>query len=194
MSILLLAATDQEIVRDLFPDMNILISGIGMVNTTHALTTHLVNNSSKYNFIINIGIAGSISNRINIGDTVEVIEDSFLELGFNDDSGFNKFNDMCLVDSFKVEPRTQLRKVKAITVNTVNSHPVYIESLPFNKRPEIESMEGATCFFVCQYFNIPCIQIRAISNKVIERNKDNWDMKLAINNLNNEVRNIIDQL
>lgn len=194
MSILLLAATEQEIARDLFPDVNVLISGVGMVNTTHALTTHLLNNSSKYNLIINVGIAGSIGNRINIGDTVEVTEDSFVELGFNDDSGFNKFNDMCLADSFQVDPRTQLRKVKAITVNTVNSHPAYINSLPLNKRPEIESMEGATCFFVCQHFNLSCLQIRSISNKVTERNKDNWDMELAINNLNNEVRDFIDQL
>ena len=194
MSILLLVATEQEIISERFINSDILISGIGMVNTTHILTEHLINNSFKYDLIINIGIAGSISSSINIGDTVEVIEDSFLELGFNDYSGFNKFKNMSLVDSFRVDPITNLRKVKAVTVNTVNSHPKYINSLPHSQRPEIESMEGAACFLVCQRFKVPCLQIRSISNQVAERNKDNWNLELAVTNLNNTVQKIINNL
>ena len=55
-------------------------------------------------------------------------------------------------------------------------------------------MEGAACFMVCEKFEIPCIQIRAISNKVEKRNKENWNLDLAISNLNTEVEKIINFL
>jgi futalosine hydrolase len=45
-------------------------------------------------------------------------------------------------------------------------------------------MEGAAVFYVAQQEKIPALQIRAISNLVEKRNKDNWDIPLAIKNLN----------
>jgi futalosine hydrolase len=55
-------------------------------------------------------------------------------------------------------------------------------------------MEGASVFKVCEEFNVPCMQIRSISNKVEKRNKNNWDLDLAIRNLNIEVEKIISGL
>ena len=55
-------------------------------------------------------------------------------------------------------------------------------------------MEGASVFKVCQQFNVPCIQIRSISNIVEERNREKWDLDLAIRNLNVEVGEIINNL
>ena len=52
-------------------------------------------------------------------------------------------------------------------------------------------MEGAACFMVCNKFEISCMQIRSISNKVEKRNKENWDFPLAIKNLNTAVKQII---
>ena len=45
-------------------------------------------------------------------------------------------------------------------------------------------MEGAAVFRVCNDFNIPCMQIRSVSNFVGERNKKNWNIDLAVKNLN----------
>ena len=47
---------------------------------------------------------------------------------------------------------------------------------------------------VCEQFAIPCIQIRAISNKVEKRNTENWNLDLAISNLNTEAEKIIEFL
>ena len=47
---------------------------------------------------------------------------------------------------------------------------------------------------VCEEFNIPCMQIRSISNKIEKRNRENWDLDLAIINLNVEVEKIINNL
>ena len=55
-------------------------------------------------------------------------------------------------------------------------------------------MEGAAVFKVCNEFSVPCIQIRAISNNVEKRNKENWNMPLAIRNLNKQVAKIIMEL
>jgi futalosine hydrolase len=45
-------------------------------------------------------------------------------------------------------------------------------------------MEGAAFFYVCRQLNVPCIQIRAVSNYVEKRNRDAWNIPLAIKNLN----------
>ena len=60
MEILLVAATEQEIDRSLFADNSILISAVGMVNTTLNLTKHLSKNN--YELVVNIGVAGSFNN------------------------------------------------------------------------------------------------------------------------------------
>ena len=53
-------------------------------------------------------------------------------------------------------------------------------------------MEGAAVFYACKMNNVPCLQVRAISNYVEPRNKENWQINLAINNLNNWIINFIE--
>ena len=55
-------------------------------------------------------------------------------------------------------------------------------------------MEGAAFFYVCLVKNIKFIQIRSVSNFVEERNKKAWKIPLAIENLNKELKNIINNL
>ena len=60
--------------------------------------------------------------------------------------------------------------------------------------PQGESMEGAACMFACQEANVPCVQIRSISNFVEKRNKSKWDITMAITNLNKELQKFISTL
>jgi futalosine hydrolase len=55
-----------------------------------------------------------------------------------------------------------------------------------DKYPEIqvESMEGAAFFYACLAAGVPFAEIRSISNRVEPRNRDAWDLPLAIRNLN----------
>jgi futalosine hydrolase len=46
-------------------------------------------------------------------------------------------------------------------------------------------MEGAAFFYACEEANVAALQVRAISNYVEKRNKENWNMPLAVKNLNN---------
>ena len=84
-----------------------------------------------------------------------------------------------------------MKQVKSITVNTVHGNEKSIKNIVRRLNPDIENMEGAAVFKVCETFNIPCIQIRAISNYVEKRNKESWNIPLAIQNLNIEVEKII---
>ena len=103
-------------------------------------------------------------------------------------------NDFDLKIKYRNKSSTSLQKVRAITVNTVHGNNATISAIVQRETPEIESMEGASIFKVCEEFNVPCIQIRSISNKVEKRNKNNWDLNLAIENLNIEVEKIIKNL
>ena len=192
MKILLVVATKSEIIEDKFKDCDVIVTGVGMVNTTFSLTRRL--SKKSYDLVINMGVAGSFSDEIKIGDVVEVIEDNLSEIGFENGNSFSEFTNFRIENSFKVDEKTNLKKAKGITVNTVHGNEKIITEIISRLNPDVESMEGAACFMVCEKFKIPCIQIRAISNKVEKRNTENWNLPLAISNLNTEVEKIIDSL
>ena len=192
MKILLVVATKSEIIEDTFKDCDVMFTGVGMVNTAFYLTKKL--SEKPYDLVINMGVAGSFSDEIKIGDVVEVVEDIFSEIGFENGNSFSEFTNFRIENYFKVNAKTNLKKAKGITVNTVHGNEKTIAKIVSRLTPDVESMEGAACFMVCEKFEIPCIQIRAISNKVEKRNTENWNLPLAISNLNTEVEKIIDSL
>ena len=55
-------------------------------------------------------------------------------------------------------------------------------------------MEGATLHYTCRQAGIPFLQIRAVSNYIGERNKANWKIKEALDNLNQTLLKYIDRL
>ncbi|HET8963083.1 MAG TPA: hypothetical protein VFM99_04255, partial [Chitinophagales bacterium] len=74
--------------------------------------------------------------------------------------------------------------VKSITVNTVHGKLESIHAIKRRLDPDTESMEGFAFFYACRFFNIPFYQIRTVSNFVEPRNKSNWNIPLAVENLN----------
>jgi len=55
-------------------------------------------------------------------------------------------------------------------------------------------MEGAAVFYACKRENIDCLQIRSVSNYVEPRNKENWQIGLAIRNLNDWMISFISEM
>jgi futalosine hydrolase len=192
MNVLIVAATKFEITSGKIKKNPILITGVGMVNTAINLTKELM--KKKYDLVINMGVAGSFSDELKNGDVVEVVEDNFSEIGFENNLEFSKFTDFDLKTKYLNNSRTSLKKVRAITVNTVHGKNETISAIMKRESSEIESMEGASVFKVCEEMKIPCVQIRSISNKVEKRNKNNWDLDVAIKNLNIKVEKIINNL
>ena len=189
MNLLIVAATDLEIISKKLKKLPTLITGVGMVNMSISLTEKLF--YEKYDFVINIGIAGSFKKNFKNGDVIEVVEDTFSEVGYYDDANFKLFTNMDLKTTYLSPPKTSLEKVRSVTVNCVNGNVKQIEALKKRLNPDIENMEGAAFFQVCEKFNIPCLQIRSVSNKVEKRDLQKWDIDLAVKNLNEEAEKII---
>lgn len=179
---------------------SVLITGAGMVPTAFALARHLPHN--VYNVVINLGIAGSFDRTIPLGKVLEVYEDTFAELGAEDDKQFisieklgfgaSIFKPTSAINQFT--KKKFINKANAITVNTVHGNDDTIAATVARFNPQLESMEGAAFFYACHKLLVPCIQIRAVSNYVEKRNRDNWDIPLAIKNLNNFALELIKEL
>jgi futalosine hydrolase len=88
----------------------------------------------------------------------------------------------------------KLPEVSAITINEITTGKERIHQLAKKYNPVIETMEGAALHYVCRQMNTPFIQLRAISNYIGERNKDNWKIKEAIDNLNQCTLEYVDRL
>ncbi|QQL49539.1 futalosine hydrolase [Mucilaginibacter ginkgonis] len=162
-----------------------LVTGVGMVATAYALGVHLASN--YYDLVINLGIAGSFDRRIALGNVVEIVEDTFTEMGAEDDEAFIPLDTLGFGDvTYKPNghPFLNIPQVKAITVNKVHGNEKSIQTVVDRLNPQLESMEGAAFFYACEKAGVPGVQIRAVSNYVEKRNRDAWQIGLAVKNLN----------
>lgn len=207
MKILLVAATYQEIEPfiGLKSDVEILITGVGIPSTIYHLTKKLL--TEKFNVVIQAGIGGSFSKKIILGDVVLIQSDAFTDIGVEENKKFKSifelgfvdvnefpFSNGELINNTAVFQTFDLKSAKGITVNTIHDKKKKAKILKKRFNAEVESMEGAAFHFVCLQQQVPFIQIRAISNKVGERDKSKWDIKNAIANLNEELIKLIDSI
>jgi futalosine hydrolase len=206
MKVLIVAATQFEIEPFLQRNAttDFLITGIGIPATIFHLTNKLL--EKNYDLVINAGIAGSFNDKISLAEVVFVKEDTFGDIGilengnFNTlfESGFGNANDFPFTNGRLINNNADAAKLnlpfaKAITVNRITDNVLELNNMQQKFSADIESMEGAAFHYVCLQKKISFLQIRAISNRVGERNKDNWEMKLAIRNLNNELLKLINE-
>lgn len=63
------------------------------------------------------------------------------------------------------------------------------ENLPDDTLPEVENMEGAAFFAVCEALGVACCQVRAVSNYVGEP-FDGWAVEQAVGNLTEKLTQI----
>lgn len=189
-------------------EISVLVSGVGSVATAWAMKQWLsVNN--KPDLAINGGIAGSYKDDIRIGDAVMPLTDCFADAGIEDGKNFltlyeagitgaNEFpfrEGLLITDKFYGDKMTGLLKpVKAISVNTVTGSEETKNKLLKKYNPDIESMEGATFFYICTREEIPFMAIRAISNRVEPRNKGNWNIEMALDKLSEKLNEVLEIL
>jgi len=182
--------------------IDVLITGVGMVNTACFVGRQLA--LGKYDIAVNAGIAGAFDKSLPPGTVVNVTEDCIPELGAEDHDNFLSVFELGLTDP-NAPPYTNgklinntadqglrginevvmaLPTVSAITSNTISGNINSISRIRQRSPAGIETMEGAAFFFACLSANMPCLQIRSISNRVEERDKSKWNLDLAIQNLN----------
>ncbi|MGQ9847140.1 MAG: phosphorylase family protein [Bacteroidales bacterium] len=197
MNVLLVVATKLEIDQEIFHriinsskhQINILVTGIGVPSTLYNLSKYVFlqkTETSSLDLIINIGIAGSFKDDLNNGEVIQVVEDTYADIGFEEQREFKHISEIINTPIFYKNNYLfdfQFKNQRGITVNTVTDDKEKILSLIEKFNPEIETMESAAIFDFCLKENIPFIVIRAISNKVGERDKSKWHISLAVHNL-----------
>ncbi len=213
MKILLVAATDKEIWPTLefleknseaksfsefqFNNKTIVpfITQVGAPLTAFALGRF--HEMTSIQLLIHAGICGSYSDSIKIGDVIEVISERFIDIGAEDQDNnvFSNFelglaneNQLPFKEGilYKMNEKVQtnLRKCKGLTVSYASGSTTRIKKITKKYDAQIESMEGAAVFYSARMWDVPFMSIRSISNKVEPRNKENWNIPLAIENLN----------
>lgn len=185
--------------------IELLITGVGMMQTAFQLGRQLEKDS--YELVINAGVAGTYNPNLAIGSVVHVTSEKLADLGaelasgqFVDaselgilDPGQFPFNNGTLVNPM-AKDYDFLPKVSGLSVNKVSGCNTTIMANRQRYAADVESMEGAAVFYACLSAQLPFLEIRAISNLVEPRNKENWDLPLAIKNLNQTLESILETL
>ena len=174
-------------------EVDILVSGIGITATTFHLTSTLLR--EKYDMVIDTGIAGSFDHDLHIGEVVNVVAEEFGDLGIEKqdefltlfESGFLNPDDYPfengLIKPIQVPLLVEVRKVRGVTFSKSHGRASSISEIRNKFSAQVETMEGAAVFFVCNWLGIPSCQIRAISNYVEPRDTAKWNIPLALENL-----------
>jgi len=177
--------------------ISVLTSGVGMVNMAFAMGQL---HGATVDYAINAGICGSFRETLTKGTTVTVAVDHLAELGAEDDGAFLRLEDLNLGDSvyranpFETPTIKALPAVTGITVNKVHGRDASIAQITARLNPDVESMEGAAFFRACNYYGFRSLQLKTVSNRVERRNRNAWDVPLALANLNSTLLSIINEL
>lgn len=176
-----------------------LVTGVGPTFTAFALSRFT--DIKEIDFAINIGIAGAYNKSINIGDTFQVDRDCFGDLGveeadgtFTDVFDLELMNDKSfpfvnkwMINDTKKKMTSDLTSASCLTVNRVSGTESTVESRTAKYNADLESMEGAAFAYACKMMQVDYLQLRSVSNHVEVRNRDNWNIDLAIQNVNAEL-------
>lgn len=185
-------------------NIDLLISGIGIMLSAYTIATQTL--SKKYEQAIQVGVAGSFKPQLPLGSLVQVTQDQLGDLGLEDNTTFLPLKQVDFWNNnefpFKkgilynpiathFDDLATLPTAHGITVNTVSGNQQTINQRIKLFNPCIETMECSSFFYACLMQQIPFIALRSLSNYVEVRNKNNWQLQLAIHNLNNMLINVL---
>jgi futalosine hydrolase len=186
--------------------VDFLVTGIGTMACARALMSYF-HISGRPDLAINAGIAGSFNNNLRTGDSAVVWRDGFADFGIDDRGRFVTAAEAGLVseatspfsndgwiecrNSFMQKLKGRFTFCTGITSDTVSGSAGRITFLKNRFNPDIESMEGASFFYICALEQVPFVAIRTVSNRVEERDRSSWNIPLALENLKETTRGIL---
>lgn len=187
-------------------EVHLLITGVGLPLAAFSMGEML--NQNRFDLAIQAGVGGAYDRSLELGDVVEIISDCFADLGVEEKDGrFTSVHEMGLLPrdehpfregrlwNMPEVERAFLPKVHGLSVNKVHGYEPSIAAIkqyyPF---AQVESMEGAAFFYACLIHSLHFLQIRAISNYVEARNREAWELELALVNLNTTLIELINTL
>ncbi len=181
--------------------IRVLITGAGILRTTHQLTRWL--DQFPCDLAIQAGIAGSFREAYPPGTVLTVAKEILGDTGAEDGLVFRDlfeigiadcneppFREGKLINPLKGPPG--MPDATGLTVNKVTGNSESVRRLREQFDPDLETMEGAAFHFVCLLRPVAFLQVRAISNFAERRNRESWNIPLACRNLQQALIPILD--
>jgi len=183
--------------------VEVVFTGVGLTATAFALG-HRFGGDDLPQLAIQAGVGGALDTLLKPGDVVRISRERFADLGAEDaDGSLLTLNEIGLPPGppfdeagWLVPPiaaHLPFPESTGLSVNRVSGSTTTIAAVK-EKFPEgqVESMEGAAFFYACMQAGVEPLQLRAISNYVEPRNRENWQMGKAIKNLNEALRRVLE--
>lgn len=185
----------------------LVVSGYGGVNAAHALTCLL--EAARPRLVLQVGIAGAfVGGGLEPGDLAVASSDSYSDLGVETPTGWlsaGEFSQPLAVaadggelgNTFALDPRlveAAARCLRAaewpdpgprvgvgpfVTSDLVTGSRERADVLADRWHALAESMEGAAAAHVCALYGVPFLEVRAISNLVVDRDRGSWRVEEA---------------
>lgn len=171
------------------PHVPLVVTGVGAVNAACALTRFLERDGARA--VVICGIAGAYPEafaEFGIGTVVCAESECYGDLGADSADGFLDMQALGFPviagasPVFNVLPLQILpweRRAPFVTVNTCTGSDEAARSLERRTGGAVESMEGAAIAHVARLYEVPCGEIRGISNRAGNRDRASWRVKEA---------------
>lgn len=182
--------------------VDVLITGIGLVATTYALTRLL--SESNYAVVLNVGICGALDSALSLESLVHVISDCMPEIGYDSPLGIQPLKlpagmapvvtEIHNAFEYSCEVIKNIPRVKGVSVQTVTGTYEKATCLRNAFGASVESMEGFAFLSVCNWFGQTCVQLRSISNRAGETDKAGWRMEGAVKNLCVGIERLVNEM
>ena len=158
-------------------------SGIGKVNS--ARTTQILIDNMKVDYIFNIGVAGSVSDKVNICDVVigeKLVQHDFDVTPFNYEKGqIPNVGKYIESDSYLVSLAKDIKTDSNVHLGVIASGDIFVNDPKMSNKIATKfnalccEMEGASIAQVCYLSHIPFLVIRSISDSVNGTNELTYD-------------------
>ena len=180
-------------------------TGMGAVNTAHALTCAL--QAFRPALVLQVGVGGAyLEAGLTIGDVAVASEEIYGDVGVRTREGWQSaegigipllrrekpyFNHFPLNSELVERARARLaaggwcqggpavRVGPFVTVQECSGTTALGQEREARFRALCENMEGAPAAHLCQLYGVPFLELRSISNQVEDRQVEKWDLPLA---------------
>lgn len=196
MKILLLAPTSFELAafKVKHPSITTRVCGIGGIALARDLIPYF--EKGDYDIVILAGLAGGLEGDTQLGQVIKIENDTQGDLGVFEKNNFFSFEQIGLIEksetklafniSDNILPEIEARN--ALSTNILFDEKEKNELRHNHYETQIENMEGATFQEICEEYEQPYLQLRAVSNFIGERDKGSWNITGSLENLNQVLR------
>ena len=168
-------------------------SGVGKVNA--ARTTQILIDKFDIEYVINVGVAGALNYKLDIGDVVigtKVVQHDFDITAFGHSKGYvpgvgnEVLCDRELVDKFKVAIDNLEKRMYNIEYGTIATGDIFVTEVAMKDKirskfkADCVEMEGGAIAQICKLADVPFIAIRSISDSPNGNNENDYNQYLKL--------------